>query len=332
MLSKNHIAVATHKRKIAELARSIRKKYLTLKLGRSEQDESIKKLFKPISEPLQEIVKTSTNYSVKKEEPKVDHNETYGSTQFNPPKTSSPVKPNFISLEEVAATEDNPEEFSENDDEISPTSDQSLAPQVVAQYLEQYPPMSLPVVQDYWQKDDKIDPVYGPVYDEDNDWWFLGNKRMEFESKTGNIKLLSGGNQLYLTPGTPGLYQLIFYDKPVYTPDDLKAYKTILETTNVHRNALGHLKGTQRSKYMQIIRPLFSSREGAGLSKLKSLPTQNLDLIYNEKPIEYVYWDDPNELVDRLKLLVASKQAGNTSQQNEITAIINELKEANIIW
>lgn len=31
-----------------------------------------------------------------------------------------------------------------------------------------------------------------------------------------------------------------------------------------------------------------------------------------------VYWNDPNELVDRLRLLLASQAAGNTSLPNEI--------------
>jgi len=47
--------------------------------------------------------------------------------------------------------------------------------------------------------------------------------------------------------------------------------------------------------------------------------------------INYVYWDDPNKLVDRLKLLVASKQAGHTGHKNEIVSIIEELREAKII-
>jgi len=34
-----------------------------------------------------------------------------------------------------------------------------------------------------------------------------------------------------------------------------------------------------------------------------------------------VYWDNPNELVDRLRLLVASKSAGNTGVSNEIISI-----------
>ena len=45
----------------------------------------------------------------------------------------------------------------------------------------------------------------------------------------------------------------------------------------------------------------------------------------------FMYWDNPNELVDRLRLLLASQAAGNTSLSNEILSIFEELYEAGII-
>lgn len=44
-----------------------------------------------------------------------------------------------------------------------------------------------------------------------------------------------------------------------------------------------------------------------------------------------LYWDDPNELVERLKLLIASKDAGNTGLDNEIISVVEELRESGII-
>lgn len=49
------------------------------------------------------------------------------------------------------------------------------------------------------------------------------------------------------------------------------------------------------------------------------------------KHASYTYWNDPNELVDRLRLLIASQAAGNNGHSNEIVSIIEELREANII-
>lgn len=51
-----------------------------------------------------------------------------------------------------------------------------------------------------------------------------------------------------------------------------------------------------------------------------------------KKSNTFTYWDDPNELVARLMLLTASKSAGHTSHNNEIISIVEELKEANIIF
>lgn len=46
---------------------------------------------------------------------------------------------------------------------------------------------------------------------------------------------------------------------------------------------------------------------------------------------DIMYWDNPNELIDRLRLLIASRNAGNNDHDNEIIAILEELIEANII-
>ncbi|KAE9524494.1 hypothetical protein AGLY_015082 [Aphis glycines] len=68
--------------------------------------------------------------------------------------------------------------------------------------------------------------------------------------------------------------------------------------------------------YLDIIKNLFQS--GSGLSI--QLQKHNL-----------VYWNDPNELVCRLRLLLASKAAGNTGVSNEILLIFEELQEAGLI-
>ena len=44
--------------------------------------------------------------------------------------------------------------------------------------------------------------------------------------------------------------------------------------------------------------------------------------------LDYVYWDDPNEVVHRLQLLTAERSVGNPSHVNEVPSIIEELREA----
>lgn len=50
----------------------------------------------------------------------------------------------------------------------------------------------------------------------------------------------------------------------------------------------------------------------------------------NETPI-FQYFDDPNELCERLRLLLASQSAGNTNHTQEINSIVEELRELGLI-
>jgi len=50
-------------------------------------------------------------------------------------------------------------------------------------------------------------------------------------------------------------------------------------------------------------------KSGKGLPRAMTL---------NDNAIDYVHWDDRNELVDRLRLLEASRQAGHNAQRDTI--------------
>lgn len=82
------------------------------------------------------------------------------------------------------------------------------------------------------------------------------------------------------------------------------------------------INGNRSLKY-RIISKIIGSKSGEGLipsrKKVNSLKT------------DYVYWDDANELVDRLRLLFSSRSAGHNGHDNEILSIIEELRESNII-
>ena len=79
------------------------------------------------------------------------------------------------------------------------------------------------------------------------------------------------------------------------------------------------------NKYLKNHLHFFSTspHSGHGLSR---------NMISSNNKIDYLYWDDPNELIDRLRLLIGEREAGNNSLQNEIQAIIEELREAKIIY
>lgn len=134
---------------------------------------------------------------------------------------------------------------------------------------------------------------------------------------------------------TPGLKQLLLkkdVDLSMVTDSDMQYYKMMLIATNAHRRDFDSnkpIKSNKGQKYLQVIKPLFklsstiqnSQTKGKGLPLLKKW----------RKNVDFVYWDDPNELVERLKLLIASRDAGNTGLDNEIISIIEELRESKLI-
>lgn len=129
---------------------------------------------------------------------------------------------------------------------------------------------------------------------------------------------------------TSGLRELLLHKRPkleLVTENDKEVYKNLLSKTNAHKRDFvenGQLKGDKGEKYRQIIKPMFT---GTSYKLDGILPS----LKRYKRNTDFIYWDDPNELVERLKLLIASKHAGNTNHDNEIISIIEELKEAGII-
>ena len=51
-----------------------------------------------------------------------------------------------------------------------------------------------------------------------------------------------------------------------------------------------------------------------------------------DSSFDYDNWDDPNDLVDHLRILVTKRNAGFIGYENEIQFIFEELREAEIIY
>ena len=100
--------------------------------------------------------------------------------------------------------------------------------------------------------------------------------------------------------------------------DDLQNYKSIVTATNAdkkHYDANKPIRKDQGSyKFKEYIAKMIE-HTGDGI-----LPRYMI--AKEDRRSNYVHWDDPNELVDRLRLLYASQAAGNASHTNEIIFII----------
>lgn len=91
----------------------------------------------------------------------------------------------------------------------------------------------------------------------------------------------------------------------------------------------------RKRRKIEIKLPIGRSKQKRIQNKIKKIKLRGGALEENFIPytqnIAYEYYDDPNELVDRLRLLVASKSSGNSNHAQEINSILEELRERKLI-
>lgn len=374
------------KKQIHELSKSIRKKYLALKLGKSEEDSALNKLFKPIVEPLNSIsdvvvgnkpnilekgkgippstsVTTPTRATATKRKLVFNSSEKVKSSlqkqvEFLKKETPNPNLNTTTTDDDDDDYEDieNPDDDDYDDDVHESTRKQLIKSQTYRDYLANN--FTTPLPRKYIEErlsdtKNEFDINFGIDQNLETGKFSIGDSVLDFKGPDIIVYMHDDKSntkipQTYI--GTSGLYELLFKKQPIgYTDQDVARYMDIGYRTNLFRrnySAFEQINGNNTSKYRNIIKPNLGSskkkskKTNLGSSKKKSkkkkggsLPIENsLQLQHNSKPIEYVYFDDVNELVDRLRLLIASKDAGNTSHDNEIISIINELREASVIY
>ncbi|XP_071570613.1 uncharacterized protein [Temnothorax nylanderi] len=335
---------------IAKTSDSIRKKYHALKTGKMEEDIALERHFKPIIEPLNQIAENTVGKEsdvskienetvwedeepkLKRKRPNISFNDSVIASIPVTLKRSITVPSNLSEITKILQPRKSKRSKGPSNEDVFETTDDSLVTSVRQQLQTSEGRETLrdhlgPFSQKYvgavlsGDQESGIDTVYGVYFS--NDGMMLGNKRFDVDN-ADNI-IIDGIRYA----GTRGLYELIFKKIPndeIYTKDDMQKYKSILLMTNAHKrnhDAHARLNGNRGYKYRNIIAPLISGKKaGKGIPRAMTL---------NGNKIDYVHWDDPNELVDRLRLLEASRLAGHNGHDNEILSIIKELREAGLI-
>ena len=88
-----------------------------------------------------------------------------------------------------------------------------------------------------------------------------------------------------------------------------------------------------RRTHNNIIAPMFNiTSKKLTEESIKSGSLSRYKIAKKRTALDYVYRDDPNELVDRLQLLTAERSVENPSHVSEIHSIIEELREAGYIY
>lgn len=177
-----------------------------------------------------------------------------------------------------------------------------------------------------------------------NNELLLGNDTVTVRGEDPDLLYRVNGRNF---PITNGLTQLLLEGKPnsrTYNNADLKVYRDMLLHTSAHKYQFRRygtvVRDINSPKYNNIIKALFPSSSTAasdhgldytGAGGCMKRPQTIYKSVIKKGGFNYTYWDDPNELVNRLRILFASKSAGHTGHENEMISIIEELREAKII-
>ena len=177
------------------------------------------------------------------------------------------------------------------------------------------------------------------------------------ELKIGDKKITVIGNDIKIEDktytGTTGLWELIVrkeLPKIDFTDEDYINYGKILKQTNAiyqNNNPISNKpKSSKGEKWKKLIKPIWDDikeskkpppeekGKGKGKGKGKEDPkpgTSGTDPHTIIPGGGLILPSDPNALIDRFDLLFSSKKAGHTGVKNEIVAILDELKRQKVI-
>ena len=187
---------------------------------------------------------------------------------------------------------------------------------------------------------DGIDRLSG-IYSKDKKF-YMGDKKITIEDN--DITIIKGGesgNDIKFK-GTPGLWRLItgknIPDKTEFTPHELVDYIYMMhatKTTYIGNDPARGKRGGTNIKLNNLIKPLVKLIEDGKTEELRN----RILSYFNEKEDEEetegeglkILPSDPNALIDRFDLLFSSKKAGHTGVRNEIVSILDELKRQGVI-
>lgn len=277
--------------------------------------------------------------------------------------TTIPPQPQFLQSDVIGEIFPEPEELPAHIEELDVTEgtiqealdtvNRMLRPEVLNIYLDQYEGLARQYIE-AMIRDTKgeFDQHYGVRFNIETDKYFIGNKEIHFNGS--DMFIMDGGNKVTYE-GTPGFYELMFKKKPIgYTEIDQRNYYDIVKRSAAHRKEYdpqAGLSGNVGPKYTKIIRPLTlykgtppkpvtrprtthksTTPKAVAQKKAPKTPQKGSGLLnVTNKNVEFVPWKNPNTLVDRLQILIASQLAGHTGHNNEIVRIIDALTRAKII-
>ena len=167
------------------------------------------------------------------------------------------------------------------------------------------------------------DKTFGIHFGQDGNY-HMGAQQGKDGVYRGNHKMITVAyNNIYVDgkkfTGTPGLWELIMKNEPTkYSQGDLRLYGDLLFQTNAMNQDFNrnnpYPRASRGHKWLSIVGPIWAEKTakqyGSGVVVIPS---------------------DPNALLERLDLLLASQEAGHTGVRNELVSICDELKRQGVL-
>ena len=209
-----------------------------------------------------------------------------------------------------------------------------------------------------------VDKIFG-IKRKKDDKFHLGSKVIGVDDN--NIITIENIKRKF--KGTPGMWELIVNESPKnYTENDYNNYKYLMTVTNaMYRDddpRQGHPNPANNDKWRYTVGPIWYMNKGFDendafrmakdpeykqmiinresrkrsrekrIGKLsRSVGTTSRSITEEEYEGEgvVVIPSDPNALLERLDLLLASQEAGHTGVRNELVSICDELKRQGVL-
>ena len=180
------------------------------------------------------------------------------------------------------------------------------------------------------------DKTFGIHFGQDGNY-HMGAQQGKDGIYRGNIKMITiAYNNIYVDgekfTGTPGLWELIMEKEPKkYTEEDLKRYGDLLFKTNAINQDFNKNNPYPRSsksyKWQNIVGFIWAERTAG--KKIGETSVKRVEKTDGKGVV--VIPSDPNALLERLDLLLASQEAGHTGIRNELVGICDELKRQGVL-
>ena len=304
-------------RDLIETRKRIKDNFIARKIGESEYQTGLTKLFKPVTETQKATAKEIT--------------EAQKTTAEKFTSELLPIKEGISGL--TTAIKQLPITPIETEEEavtfpaypnVRMTEEEKTNLGLIAQQF-----LSSPY------NEEKIDTIFG-----------LNNKNPEKKFKIGDKFVTFDGDDIkvdgHTYKGTPGFWNLIINKRPdpaEYTADDLEQYRDLLIRTNTIFFDNNPTENKPKNvdykgfKWKNIIRDIWfaikpipkgkGGKGGKGGKKNPKPSTSGTGLT--------ILPSDPNALIDRFDRLFSSQNAGHTGVRNEIVSILDELKRQGVL-